>query len=557
VKYPRLLMSSSWRRLLLLLAAMPIIVMVVAVLYMLGMQMFEHDPRTFWQSLEWASETMTSTGYGRDNHWNHPMMVVFVVTIQFFGLAVVFVLFPLALIPFFERYFEQRLARTLPEQRNDYVLIYRHGPAVNSLIAELGRHEVPVVILEEDEGLARRLRERGNKVVHGGFTDDDFELGSMQNVRAIIANGKDHDNASMIVSARQEGYKGPIYAFVEKPSHRRPMVLAGATAAYTPRHVLAAALAAKASERIAPRVGGVRHLSAHLEVSDLRIHKNSELAGKTLVEANIRARTGATVVGHWGRGDFVALPRADSVLEAGALILAVGSDEAIARLGKLATPLSRRGGFLICGYGEVGFKVAQMLRDVGEKVTVIDRRDIEGVDVVGDALDPRTLRKANITESRAVILALDAGPTLLAASMLRDLAPEVLLIARVNRAENVARVRQAGVDFAMSISQIAAQILTQQLLGEQSISLEPNVKLTRVSATGLAGKTPHESKVSQQTGCAIVAIERDDNVLVEFGAGFTIQKHDIIYICGSHESVMDYFKAYPQPRDPALEPSLS
>jgi Trk K+ transport system NAD-binding subunit len=353
----------------------------------------------------------------------------------------------------------------------------------------------------------------------------------------------------MIVSTRQQGFKGPIYAFVEKPSHRRPIILAGATAAYTPRHVLAAALAAKASDRIAPRVAGLRHLGAHLHVSELRIQPDSELAGKTLKEANIRANTGATVLGQWGRKDFIALPGADEVLEAGAMLLAVGSEEAVEKLGKLAVPISREGAFVVCGYGEVGFKVAQMLRDVGEEVTVVERRELEGVDVVGDALDPAVLNRASVAEAKAVILALDAGPTLFAASVIRDLAPEVPIIARVNRADNVARVRQAGADFSMSISQVAAQIIAQQLLGEQSISLESNVKLTQVTAAGIAGKTPHDSGVADQTGCAIVAVERGDEVIVALGHGFVIDKDDTVYICGSISAVAAYFKVFPQPRD--------
>ena len=292
-----------------------------------------------------------------------------------------------ALLPFVEERFERRLSRSLPPL-SDFVLIYRHSPAVDSLTSELEDNGVPAVIVEADEELGRRLRDRGRRVVLGQLEEEDLDLEQLKSARAVVANGADHENAVMILSARQQGYKGPIYAFVEKPSHRHPMVLAGATAAYTPRHVLAAALAAKASERIAPRISGLRHLGAHLEIRELRIQPDSELAGKSLAEARLRARTGSTVIAQWSKAGFDPKLTPDRILHAGSIVLALGSSESIERLSALATPLVREGAFIVAGHGEVGSKLSQLLQDVGETVRTIDRIEKKGVDVVGDALDP-------------------------------------------------------------------------------------------------------------------------------------------------------------------------
>ena len=54
-------------------------VLLLGTLYMLGMNHLEGSPRTFLQGLQWASETMTNTGYGADNRWNHPVMAAFVI----------------------------------------------------------------------------------------------------------------------------------------------------------------------------------------------------------------------------------------------------------------------------------------------------------------------------------------------------------------------------------------------------------------------------------------------------------------------------------------------
>jgi hypothetical protein len=50
---------------------------------MLGMEHLEASPRTLLQGIQWASETITNTGYGADNRWNHPLMAMFVIITPF------------------------------------------------------------------------------------------------------------------------------------------------------------------------------------------------------------------------------------------------------------------------------------------------------------------------------------------------------------------------------------------------------------------------------------------------------------------------------------------
>ncbi len=61
--------KRTTRRVLMLLALIPTAVLILGTLYT-GMDYLEGSPRTFLQSLQWAAETLTTTGYGRDNHSN-------------------------------------------------------------------------------------------------------------------------------------------------------------------------------------------------------------------------------------------------------------------------------------------------------------------------------------------------------------------------------------------------------------------------------------------------------------------------------------------------------
>ena len=72
-------MTRSQRRLLAFVAGLATLLLVAALLYMLGMTYLEGESRGFWQSLEFAAETLSTTGYGADETWNSPVMVVFVV----------------------------------------------------------------------------------------------------------------------------------------------------------------------------------------------------------------------------------------------------------------------------------------------------------------------------------------------------------------------------------------------------------------------------------------------------------------------------------------------
>ena len=545
------MMSRSWRRVVLLLCALPFVLVAVASIYMLLMTDFEQRPRTFVASLLWAAETLTSVGYGGDDHWDHPLVAMYVVSVQFFGQCLVFLVFPTILLPFLEERFETRLPRALPV-RSDFVLIYRHGSAVESIIIDLIEHDVGVVVLEEDERVARQLHERGIDVVFGDFDEHEPDLSQLVGARALILNASDEDNAVLSLRARQLGYGGPIYAFVDAESHRRPMVLAGATAAFTPKHVLAAGLAAKASESIAPRVSGLRPLGGKLDVEEFRVHENSVLAGRTLSESDVRRQTGATIIGLWNNGGFTYLPPPQTRLEVGNIVLAVGASNALERLRKMAHVLPRHGPIVVVGHGLVGERIVTMLREAGETVVVVDLREQDGVDVVGDALEPNVLEAGSVREAKAVILAIDSGsPTLLATALVRDIAPDVPIIARVDRTRNITRVHQAGADFALSVGQVASQLLTRELLGESTMVLEAHVRFIVARPRGIAGLGVKQTRMRERTGCAVVAVGRQDEILVQLGGGFTFRDGDSLYVCGPDDAIVKFRNVFPDVENPA------
>ncbi len=128
--------------------------------------------------------------------------------------------------------------------------------------------------------------------------------------------------------------------------------------------------------------------------------------------------------------------------------------------------------------------------------------------------------------------------------MLREHSPELPIIASVALPENVPHIQRAGADFAVSVSQVAGQLLAHHVLGE-TVSLQPRIKLTRVDAGRLDGKHPLSERVRERTGCTVVAVERDGDLIMSFPPSFRLTSDDSVYICGTADSIQRYKEAFP------------
>jgi Trk K+ transport system NAD-binding subunit len=144
-----------------------------------------------------------------------------------------------------------------------------------------------------------------------------------------------------------------------------------------------------------------------------------------------------------------------------------------------------------------------------------------------------------------VVLALsDDSESVFATAVVRDYAPQVPLIVRVQRARNTARIYRAGADFAISVGQVAGQILAFQLLGEQVLQVESRIKFIRLPAGRLVDKHPWRSEALDRTGANVIAVERNGDIMVEFKDDFAVQPDDALYVCGSLTSLERYQRSF-------------
>ncbi len=443
--------------------------------------------------------------------------------------------------PLVDEHADNQLMHELPDL-SDTVVIYGYGAEVTSLLDKIHSQGQPTLIIEEDEAVAFRLHARGEKVVHSSVAEGDFDLRALAKASALVANGDDEYNALLASSAREQAFSGPIVALIDNPNRRAALQLAGATAAFTPTHVLAAAVAVRASTQIGPRISGFQMLGDKLDVVEIRIHEQSGLINKTLAELEIFANAEIHIVGQWIDGMLDSPPARDHPLSSGMILVAVGSPDSIERLDLISRSIKRQDKIVIAGYGDVGSKLVEILRDAGENICVIDKKEMPGVDIVGDILDTDVLQQTGLAEARVMVLACENdSAALLAATVIRDFAPDLPIIACAALEENVERIQHGGADFALSISQVSGQILAHHILGEM-VSQQTYIKLVKQKAAWLAGRHPLDPDITAGSRCSIVAVGRNGDTVLDITDDFVLEENDDIFICGTVDT-LNQFKA--------------
>jgi Trk K+ transport system NAD-binding subunit len=188
--------------------------------------------------------------------------------------------------------------------------------------------------------------------------------------------------------------------------------------------------------------------------------------------------------------------------------------------------------------------VAAILRDAGEVVHVMDTTPGPGVDLAGDVVDAGVLERSPLATARAVILTLENdSATVFTAAVIRSRARDIPIIAGLQSLDSVAPARRAGIDTAVSLSQVTGQLLAHHVLGE-TVALRSRVRLARFEAESLIGSDPLRAGIRERTGCTIVAVERGDELLMDFTEPLTMEPGDRLYVCGTADAISAFTREF-------------
>ncbi|QIO21471.1 TrkA family potassium uptake protein [Haloarcula sp. JP-L23] len=536
-------MDTWQRRTLLYVVGLAGIMLGYAVAYDYGMSAFENDPRDFLHSLQVVVETFTTTGFGSDAPWESTGMRLLVIVMDITGVVLIFLALPVLLFPLFEEAMETEAPSHVERDLSDHIVICHFTPRGETLVTELETWDVDYVIVEPDRDRADDLYDEGYHVINADPQSvEGLKQARLESARALVADASDQVNTSIVLTAREVDEAVRTVSVVEEPNRAKYHDLAGADAVISPRQLLGESLASKVTTGVSTTLGDDFEIGVDFDIAELPIHRGSDLVGTTLAESGIREETGVNVIGAWFRGQFVSPPDPDAELDGSTVLLVSGTAAQLERL-KSKTLSSvrgfRRGQTVVVGYGEVGQTIAEELAVAGVPYTVLDRTEKAGVDVVGDATEPDDLRAAGVGDARTVILALSEDTdTEFATLVIRDLNPEVEIIARAEETENVKKMYRAGADYVLSLATVSGRMLASTILEDENvISMDQQVEIVRTDAGQLAGDTLGEADVRSRTGCTILAIERNGAVLTDLGPDVEVEYGDKLVIAGTDDGV--------------------
>jgi len=512
--------------------------------YQTGMRVYEGRPRTLLDSLQFAVEMFTTTGFGGDAPWESAEMQAFITVTDLLGMAILVGALPVFVTPIVESALSTTAPQELETAVTGHVVICSDTTRADELIRELEASGVPYVIVESDRERAEELYEAGKRVIRADPESvDGLDAARLSSARALFADLSDQVDASIVLAAKELTDDVPVTSVVESPEAETYHRLAGADSVLSPRSLLGESLAAKVTTAARTGMIDAVEIEDHLQLAEVSIRHGSPLAGVTLASSGIRGRSGANVIAVWVRGEFIPAPSPDTELVGGSVLLVSGRTDQLERLAEMSQASVRgfgAGRTVVIGSGQVGQAVSAELDEAGLPCTVIDREDGDGVDVVGDATDPETLAAAGVEEAETVVLALpDDTTTEFATLVIRDLAPDTQILARVEERANISKTYRAGGDYVLSLARVTGRMSASQLLGggRDVVSLEQQVEAIRQQVPALDGLTIGEANVRGRTGCTVLAIEREEDVVTDIGPDTTIQPGDVLVVVGTDEAI--------------------
>ncbi len=546
-------MSLRNRKALSYLALVVVTTVVLTLVYNTGMAVWEGRPRPLYRSLEVVIQSFTTTGYGEDAPWQTPQMNLLVILMQFTGIGLILTAVDIFAVPWLRDALSPTAPTTAPEQEG-HIVVCGHTPRTEALIEELDAREQAFVLVERDETRAQRLHENEYAVVHGDPESTDvLRAAHVETARAVVADVADDTNASIVLSVRAVDPDVQIVTLVEDAELAEYHSVAGADEVLSPRQLLGEQLAAELPTTVTTTVSEGVSIGEAFELVEFAVEESSELAGNTFGEVSLREQFGVNVLGAWLDGTFQTPVSPNTELDPGTRLLAAGDPDRLAELreamASTVRPLSPQR-VIVAGYGDSGQAAEDVLSETSSRVTVVDRKEADAVDVVGDARDPDVLADAGLADASALVLMIgDDTAAILSTLIARERNPDVRIVVRANEEENIEKLYRAGADYVQSLATTSGRMLASTVFEDEDIlTYSEQISVVRLPAARLAGRTIVDAAIRSRTGCTVVAIVRDGDTITDFDpARFEFRADDDVIVAGTDESTTTFESEFGTP----------
>ena len=523
--------------------------------------LLENKPLSWSEALLFVVESMTTVGYGELLPFSSEITRLLAIQIMLSGVIMIFVVIPLLLAPFLTTLLAPAPPRRTPHRLSGHTVVMGYDEITSSVIDSLSISDHDIVIIEQDKAKALEIATHYRKrayVIWGDYNDAaTWSAAHITGARYVVICMDERQTASIVLGIREK-VNGKIISVVDKLSFDRYLRYAGADYVLSPKHTTGKLLARHAvfnpagdNEHDIPGLNRINLDLRHPGVRELRLINvplvfGCNAAFKTLFDLNLFERFGIIIPFLWKAGKFIPVPREEMVVDNTTSLFLFGSGESIVatlreefRADGCTDALA-----VIAGFGDVGAGAYQKLTASGVSCIVVDSKEQEVEQVIGNAEDEDVLKKARIEEARFCIVALnDDDVNIFTTLMARNLNPVIRILARANEPASVEKLYRAGADYVALLPRIGGQTIARIILADTiTILLElPNNDLVILHQVRTSYPKP-AGWFMRKTGVRIIGIEKSAGSIVAPGPDEILTEGDAVIAMGTTKQLKKFIR---------------
>jgi len=521
----------------------------------------ENKPLSWSESLLFVVESMTTVGYGWLLPFSNDITRLLAIQIMLSGVIMIFVVIPLLLAPFLTTLLAPSPPRRTPHHLSGHTVVMGYDELTISVIDSLTISDHDIVIIEQDKAKALEIATHYRKrayVIWGDYTDPGtWSAAHITSANYIVICKDERQTASIVLGIRGQ-VKGKIISIVDKLSFDRYLRFAGADYVLSPKHETGRILARHAvlnpSGYADQDIPGLDRININIQQAtgqELRLINiplvfGCKAAFKSLFDLHLFERFGVVVPFLWKSGNFISSPGEDIVVDNTTSLFLFGRAESI--VATLQEEFNSDGcsdAFaVIAGFGDVGVGAYQELHASGVSTVIVDSKQQDVNQVVGNAEDENVLKKARIEEARFCIVALnDDNVNIFTTLMARNLNPVIRILARANEPASVEKLYRAGADYVALLPMIGGQAIARIILADTvTILLElPNNDLVILKHVQTTYPKPLKWYI-RKTGVRIIGIEGSGRSVVAPDHEEILTEGDAVIAVGNTEQLKKFIR---------------
>ena len=297
---------------------------------------------SFIEALYMTIITLSTVGFTEvqplDNNGRIFTMILILLGVSFVAFSLAYLSQILLDGNLLEAYRRHKLKKQLDQLENHYI-VCGYGEMGKIIVEELHKHKVPVVIIESDESVLARLREKNFPHLGADATDENnlISAGILRAKGLVSVVNKDSENVFIVLTARDLNKDLLIFARASSPGTDKRLLKAGADRVVAP-YVIGATRIAHNILRLTVTDFLELALSEQgmeLSMEEIRIFDNSKLVGMDLMGSGIRSNFDLIVVARKrAEGSMIFNPPPQEVFHAGDTLVVIGAVGNLSRFGQ-------------------------------------------------------------------------------------------------------------------------------------------------------------------------------------------------------------------------------